>query len=401
MNGPSVTLPTRREILKGGGALVGGGLLAGCTGGSGSGDGANNSNNSGGGANDSEGSSGNATSGGGGNSYSVTMAPVGEVEFASIPKRWVAYAGGYADMGVALGLAEGLQSIGIPARYYTFFYDELPGVSVDEETLTTLYSDGINREVFFEIDADIHLIDPNWLVHEESYKLEQQDINRIAKRVAPFIGNLIFRRNDPWHDYRYYSMYEAFEKISHVFKQEKRYRQFKAFHDEYIGRLQQQLPPKAERPAVALLFPAGTEPEKFYTYRVSSQGTNKKHWHDLGVTDAFAGTGIEEINSSNNAAIDYETLLEIDPPVIALRGHVDQSRAEFENSVVAYMEEHPVASELTAVKTGRVIRGGPLYQGPVMNLFITERAAISLYPNRYNGELFDRQPVADIINGKF
>lgn len=41
--------PTRREYMKYGGAVIGGGLLAGCTGSS-SGDGVNSSNNSGSGA---------------------------------------------------------------------------------------------------------------------------------------------------------------------------------------------------------------------------------------------------------------------------------------------------------------------------------------------------------------
>jgi len=25
-------------------------------------------------------------------------------------------------------------------------------------------------------------------------------------QVAPFLGNTVFRRTDPWHDYRYYML---------------------------------------------------------------------------------------------------------------------------------------------------------------------------------------------------
>ncbi len=44
-------------------------------------------------------------------------------------------------------------------------------------------------------------------------------------------------------------------------------------------------------------------------------------------------------------------------------------------------------------------RGGPIYQGPIQNLFLTERFATLLYPDSYDGELFDRERVAEIIGG--
>jgi iron complex transport system substrate-binding protein len=62
------------------------------------------------------------------------------------------------------------------------------------------------------------------------------------------------------------------------------------------------------------------------------------------------------------------------------------------------------------VKEGNVFRGGGRYQGPIVNLFVTEVLAKQLYPETFgeftgigdvqDGEqLFDRQRVADIING--
>lgn len=49
-------------------------------------------------------------------SYSVTMKPVGTVEFEDAPERCVPFTGDYADMGVALGQGDGLAGIRITAR---------------------------------------------------------------------------------------------------------------------------------------------------------------------------------------------------------------------------------------------------------------------------------------------
>jgi len=219
--------------------------------------------------------------------------------------------------------------------------------------------------------------------------------------VAPFLGNTVFRRTDPWHDYRYYTMYEAFEKVAQVFQREEQYAAFASFHDEFLARVQAKLPPADQRPAGLLCFAASAEPEKFSPYRLTDKGTNKKHFHDLGVSDALAGTGIEGLSTDDRGQIDYETLLAVDPEVLFVRGHEGKSREEFEDTVLAFMKDHGVASALTAVENGAVYRGGPIYQGPIQNLFLTERFATLLYPDTYQGELFDRGRVADIVNGNF
>ncbi len=384
---------TRRRFIAGSGA-AGAALLAGCTDGGGTQTNTDGTETSTDGT-DTTNSDGTTKSG----PYSVSMEPVGKVEFESVPKEWVAYEAGYADMGVALGMTDGLKAIGLPGRYHTQFYDELSGVSVDKSSLTTLYSEGVDREIFFQLDADVHLIDPNWLVNNSSFGLKQADVDQIGNNVAPFFGNTIFRRTDSWHDYRYYSMYDAFGKVAKVFQQEKRYQQFKSFHDEYISGLQSKLPSKSERPNAMLLWQGKNQPKQFYPYRLSDKGTNKKQWHDLGVKDALAGTGIEGLSTTERGTVDYESLLEVDPEVILLRGHETKSRKEFENTVVAFMKQHSVASKLQAVKNDRVLRGGPIYQGPIINLFTTERAATSLYPDTFSGKLFDREKVSSIITG--
>lgn len=58
---------TRREYVKYGGTIIGGGFLAGCAG-------------------ESSPENGDKTSDSRGKSYSVAMSPMGEVEFDSVPK---------------------------------------------------------------------------------------------------------------------------------------------------------------------------------------------------------------------------------------------------------------------------------------------------------------------------
>ncbi|MFW5964950.1 MAG: Fe3+-hydroxamate ABC transporter substrate-binding protein, partial [Natronomonas sp.] len=177
--------PTRRDAIKYGSALVGSGLVAGCV---------------------SDGSTGtpddetpNTDDG-----HSVTMEPMGTVEFDSVPEQWVPYTGDYADMGVALGQADGLEAIGIRARFGTHYYEELPGVAVDEEALTQLWNDGTDKEVFYELDSDVNVVDPNFMINRLG--LSEADVEEIRENIAPLVGNTGFTRVYDWHDdYRYYS----------------------------------------------------------------------------------------------------------------------------------------------------------------------------------------------------
>jgi iron complex transport system substrate-binding protein len=387
--------PTRRDYLTYGGVIVGGGLLAGCTG-NGGGEGPETDTATATETTTEETDTPEDTS------YSVTMEPMGEVTFQSIPETWAPYGGDYADMVVALGQADGITGIGGADRYYTYVYDELPGVRVDRETIEA-HPEVRTKEEFYELDSDVHFYDPQMLVNW--FDWTESDLEEIEENVGPFFGNLIFRRSDEWHDYRYYTLYETFEKLSEVFQQQERYRAFEQLHDEFIAGLQSNLPPADQRPNVFLTFEGTDTPETFSPYRLNDMGTSKKQWRDLGVGDALAGTDIENLSTTNRGELDYENLLGVDPEVILVRGHERKSASEFRDTVLGYMEDHPVGSELTAVQNGRVYRGGYLYQGPIHNLFLTERAAQQLYPDRFgevtsDEQLFDRQRVADIVNGE-
>ncbi|WP_101296630.1 ABC transporter substrate-binding protein [Halegenticoccus soli] len=385
----------RRELLGiGAGALTT--ALAGCAGGDGESDGSTGDGNESGGT----GTTQQDGSGDGGGSYTVSMEPVGDVTFDAVPEKWLVYESGYADMGVALGQADGLLAVGNKPRYYTRYYDELDGVNVDLGSVNQLLGDSyqIDKELFYELDADVHLVDPNWLVKGSSFGLEQKDVDEIRENVAPFIGNTIFRRTDSsWHTYRYYTMYEAFGKVAEVFQETERYEAFKSFHDDYVSRVQSELP--NERPNALLTFADGDQPEEFSPYRLTDKGTNKKQFRDLGIEDALTGTGVKGLSTSDRGTIDYETMLEVDPDVLLVRGHETKTAEEFENTVLSFMKNHDVASELTAVKNDMVFRGGPIYQGPIQHLFTLERAATDLFPDTFSGELFDRNEVAKIVAG--
>ncbi|GAA0666633.1 ABC transporter substrate-binding protein [Natronoarchaeum mannanilyticum] len=331
---------------------------------------------------------------GGDDSYSVTMEPVGTVEFDAVPETWFPYTGDYADMGVALGQADGLAAIGVAARYGAHLYDELPGVGVDTSALTELYQDGTDPEIFHELGADVHLIDPNFM--QNRLQWDRSDVEEVENTTGPFVGNTIFSRVYDWHDYADYSLYEAFEKVAQVFQEQARYEAFKAYHDEVIGDVRSRLP--EDRPDVAVLYPAEVPPESFYPYLIGD-GTQSKHWNDLGVGDALAAHDVTDAQAGGGT-IDYETLLEVDPDVLAVRLQGEITPEYFEENVAAPIRDHDVASELRAVRNDRIVYGGLTYQGPIINLFQTERAAQGLYPDEFGGErLFDRERVAEIVNG--
>ncbi|WP_324760632.1 ABC transporter substrate-binding protein [Haloarcula montana] len=375
---------TRRDTLKYGGAVIGGSLLAGCTGGSGS---------------ESTPTGETATAGTttGQQGYSVTMEPVGTVEFESVPETIAPFTADYIDMLVALGQADTAQSIWYRGRYKTIHYEQLAGVSIDLDDLTQLWNDGISKEPFYEIDADLHLIDPNALT-DWFQAWGQQDLAEIRGNVAPFLGNVIFRRTDAWHDYRYYSLYEAFEKVAEVFQERARFEAIEAMHADLVATVQSRLPAPDDRPNAALVF-GGKAPEEFSPYRLSGNGANKEHFHTLGLSDAFAGTDIDGLSTSDTGTIDYEALLEVDPDSLLVRYHeTGLTREAFEDAVVSHLEDHEIGSQLTAVQNDRVFRGGPIYSGPLHNLFMIERYAKGYFPELFpEDELFDRDRLARII----
>jgi len=363
---------TRRQFLGTSAGLAAAGLLAGCA-----------SSPTGGGSGES------------GESYTVSIEPVGEVEFDAVPETWVANNGSWADMGVALGL-EPPEAVWLTSRYHTHYYDDVDGVSVDDSEMVSLYQDGgVSLERFLELDADVHVMDPNFL-RSRFEGWTEEDVAELEERVAPLFGNCSYAQHYPWHeDYRYYSLMECFEKLAAVFQRTDRYEAFEGVHDDFQSNLAPVVPGQGERPSAAVLWGVGEEPTEFYPY-VVGDGTGFKHLRDLGVRDALAESGVEDFHGTR-AAIDVETVLDVDPEVLLLRGYETLSEREFQNTVVSFLEDHETASRVAAVQNGDVYRAGGLYQGPITNLVLTERLAGDLYG--FDGELFDRGRVADIVAG--
>ncbi|AHG02678.1 ferrichrome-binding protein [Halobacterium sp. DL1] len=362
----------RRTFIKTGGAATLAGLLAGC-------------------ASPAEGGDTDSDSG----SYSVSMTPVGEVTFDSVPETAAVYMPGYADMVVALGHSDAVASVGQKARFNTDYYDELDGVSVDESGMVDLVESGVTRETLLGLDADVHLVDPNWLLNVFD-SVDQDDIDVLEERNGPFFGNTIFRRTDAWHDYDYYTLYGAFEKVAQAFQETERFESFRSLHDDFVGGIEADLP--SEGPRAALVWGGENEPTSFSPYHLSGEGSNKKPFHDLRVRDALKEAGVGALSTGNRSKVDYETLLEVDPEALFVRGHEDKSRAEFEDTVLSFMQNHETASRITAVENGDVFRGGPIYLGPIEHLFVTERFATALYPDSVEGDRFDRDELAGVIS---
>jgi iron complex transport system substrate-binding protein len=193
-----------------------------------------------------------------------------------------------------------------------------------------------------------------------------------------------------------------------------------------IEAVRQDIPSGADRPSVGLVW-AGSPYNngEFYIYNPRpdiSNATGMKQYQDLNVNDAFDGQGY--------LTTDAEGLLETDPDVIFLHfgiTFITQPATTFfeeredtrDKNIIEYTKERylndPVLSELTAVKDGRLHVGHTDQQGPITNLFQTEMLAKQLYPDIYgefpgldddgtyelpeDEQLFDREEVADIING--
>ncbi|EJN60378.1 ABC transporter substrate-binding protein [Halogranum rubrum] len=407
------TNQTRRRFLRLSGGVAGSIALAGCTGSS---NGEGDESTTGADAESTattttgETSEGTAESQ---SSYSVSMEPMGTVEFESVPETWVSYKSGYGDMGIALGVGAGLVGTDRPQESFRLlderFYSQLPDFELDLSGTTNIRADGesIDKEVFYEVDADLHLMDPN--LPKVYFDWDQTDVDEISENVAPFFGNFIRRpRDDAWGDeYERYSLYEAFEKVAQVFQRTERYEAFATLHEEVQTQVEDALPPESERPSIALMN-GGSDPGKgvFYAMDPTTAGYEMKQYRDLGIKNAFEGVETGEYGKT-----DYETLLQVDPEIIVFHWGVTYEQEAFESRFTEPMVNDEVGQELTAVQEENLYPGGTAEQGPIINLFQTEMLAQQQYPEQF-GEypglgdvpeqtLFDRQRVADIVAGEF
>ena len=343
-------------------------------------------------------------------SYSVTMSPVGEVTFESPPETVFTRLTHHADMAFALGRGDAVNAMHAPDYYdalWNQFVERLPGVSLDWSGVYSSWE--TSKEKLYELDSDVHLADPAWVVQLDGWSVA--DIEEVRENISPWFGNSLSDRHQRppagWPtEYRYYGLWDQFEKVARVFRAEDRYRALRAVRDEVLATIADGLPPEEERPTAVMIAAADIEKE-IWSYALSNPGFLTAHTRPLGPRDAFGG----EVESGS--AVDFEMLLEADPDVMLYLGGMlpDASMADLRST----LESHPVASEITAVKNGRVHPQGARYQGPILNLFQLEMCAKQLYPEQFgewpayddgpypeipaDERLFERQRVADIIDG--
>jgi iron complex transport system substrate-binding protein len=403
--------------VKYGGAVVGGGLLAGCTGQSGSGSTRDPTSTETAMATatdtDTETDDGR---------YTVEMFPVGEVEFESVPESVTTYSMAWADMVVSLGQAEKLQTNRLSGP--TLFYDPLD-VEYDRDWPPLWQDGGMPKEVFYEHDPDVFFIDPN-LIQAWDSNWDDADIDDIESNVAPFFGCLNRRFRADWQQEMGYpeqgpSMLEAFEKVGTVLDEQERVDAWLNLHADMQAELESRLPDDPDPPSIGLIN-SGSSPAdgEFYVLYLAENGYEMKPYRDLGLVDADAFAGVE---TGQYGLTDYETMLEVDPDLILVHWGITTGSVtfggdgafdaeQFDEQFVAPMEEDDVGSQLTAVQEGRVLPGPTAEQGPLVNAFQTELTARLFYPQEFGeldfeapldvaeeNQLFDRQRVADIVNG--
>ena len=398
--------PTRRDYMKYGGAVVGGGLLAGCVGQSDSdtppepeSNGTTNKTQTETATPDRE-------------RYSVTMSPVGTVAFEEAPERIFTRLSHHAGMAFALGRGDDVNAVNGPAYYdstWEQFTERLPGVSVDWSDAYASWE--LTKEQLYELESDIHLADPAWVVQLDQWDME--DIEEVSENIAPWFGNsLSARHQEPTSEwvggYEYYGLWEQFEKVAKVFQEKQRYDALASIHADVIATIESDLPPADARPSVTMITAADVE-KQIWAYTVDNPGFLTAHTRPLGPRNPF---GSEFVSGST---VDFEALVEADPDVILFLSGMQPNVSM--TDLRSTLESHPVAAEITAVDEGRVFPQGARYQGPVLNLFQLEMSAKQFYPETFgewpksdggpypeipeDEQLFDRQRVADIINGDF
>lgn len=333
-------------------------------------------------------------------SYTVTMQPVGEMSFERPPKQFVVYHQGWTDIVLSLGQRDGLVGAAYPERFPTEYYDALPSISVDLSDVMTMKSGGtVDAEIFYEIDADLHLVDPN--AAKQYFELDDEDFRAIEQQVAPFFGSYL-RRPQFTDEYPYYSLYEGVRKAGQVFQVEERVDAFEQIHSSLLEDVSNRLPD--ERPTVGYL---NVLDGNVYARDPTVPGYQTKSLRDLEFEDAFAG----QYEGQSYIQTDFEGLLEADPEVIVFHAGANLLRQDEHDaeSLRATFEDHPVARRVTAVENERIFFRHEFEQGPVIKLFQTEALAKGLYPDEFGepqtpGEipteerLFDRSEVAGIIS---
>ncbi|ELZ18620.1 ferrichrome-binding protein [Haloterrigena salina JCM 13891] len=342
-----------------------------------------------------------------GESYTVTVEPVGSHTFESVPESYAVIPSVWMDIGMALGKQP--DAVASFDRAPLKYYDVLPDVSLDQDAVTILAGEaeeGYDKENFYDADVDVHLIDPQALQFFANWS--EEDIQEIEDATGPFLGTTIRFESDALTSGEEppYDLYGAFEKGAEIFQRQEQFEAWESFYEDFIGEIQSRLPPEEERPSVAAIW-RGVNPDsgEFRIAEVNAQANNTRTYRELGLKDAFEGR-------IPDGPIGYEELLDVDPDYIGAVGSLTSlSHEEFVDTVIEPFEEDSNGRSLSAVRNGNVVRTGGQYMGPIVDLYSTEALAKQVYPDEFgewpgavgdvpeDERLFDRGDLADIING--
>ncbi|MFD1514562.1 ABC transporter substrate-binding protein [Halomarina rubra] len=404
--------PTRRRYLAGSAAALSG-LLAGCTGGDAD-DGTTPNDDAPATERDTTATdSSETTTAASGGPYTATLAPAGEVSFDAVPESVFTVFSQYPDMCVALGHGDAVNAMYVPEMAGTtmnHYYDRLEGVSFEWEGLPDPLSDGLPKELLYDLDSDVHLVDPAWASTQKGWSAG--DVDEVADAVGPWFGNFYSGTNadapDGYAaDYQHYTLWELFGAVADVFQERERYEALASVHEEMLSTVEQGLPPRSERPTAVRVTYSG---DQFYTYHLNEPGYWLADTRPLGANDAFAEKDWGQLWGT----VGMEAMAEADPDVVL---HLWGMTPNYDMAEVRQsLADDPVGGQLSAVQNDRVYAQGMRYQGPLMNLFQLEATAKQLYPEQFgewpgyeagqpypeipeDERLFDREQVASVVRG--
>ncbi|EMA23341.1 ferrichrome-binding protein [Haloarcula amylolytica JCM 13557] len=284
------------------------------------------------------------------------------------------------------------------------YYKALPDVAVDLGSVETLLDSNdseFDKEVFYEVDADVHLMDPRILKRYSGWN--DDDLEEIEHNVGPILGSMI---RFPYERHPYYTLYEAVEKAAKIFQRQERYDAWVDLKDEVFAEIQSRLPD--DKPTVgAFIIDFDIEGKSLRAAEIDAFRNDTRTFRKLGVNSAFKGDTYVRYKE-----IGYEKLLDVDPEYIALIDNLTTENNESFQQTLQAAKNHETLSELTAVQNENFVRSAGTNMGPIIDLFSAEAVAMQLYPDEFGEwpgsvgdvptehQLFDRQRVADIINGR-
>ncbi|MFC7203306.1 ABC transporter substrate-binding protein [Haloferax namakaokahaiae] len=406
--------PTRRDYLKYGGAVIGGGLLAGCTGNTESDSAPTQTTTETQTSTEATTETETAEATPEDTSYTVELSPAGEVTLEEPPTNVFTHFPWFPDMASALGQGDTINNHwweGMTAglEYFTSGFDDF-----EIEWAGKATGWGFTKEQLYELDSDLHLVDPSWVTTQDNWN--QSDADEVATNLGPWLGNYFscYHAAPPegWADsYEYYSLWDLFDRVATLYDERDRYDALASVHEEQLSTIEDGLPPESERPSVAYLS-ISEDLSAIYVLRLNAPGYWNSHTRPLGAVDAFADADI----SGPFKEVDMEALLEADPDVILALWTVTET-FDF-GTLKQNLADDPVGRELSAVQNDRVYPQGTRWQGPLMNFFQLEMTAKQLYPDQFgawptyeNGDaypefspdeqLFDHQRVEKVIDGEF